>query len=213
MSYLIFDQDNHYNNFVGDLSPIRGVIDTQDIIPVFFYVQMVKIYCSDCNKLLGHRVRKTNRCLDCHLKYLHKNRKKDYWKSGKEHHRCGVKHTKESIEKIKENRKGKAMGKDNGWWKGGITTENNKQRTYFRKTMQKQIFERDNYTCQICGQVGGKLQVDHIKNWSDYPNLRFDENNCRTLCMICHYKVTFGKKMPSQLSNWGHNFQYRKVVN
>lgn len=89
-------------------------------------------------------------------------------------------------------------------WKGGITSENRKQRMPFRNTMQKLIFERDKYTCVICNKIGGALSVDHIKSWSKYPELRFDVGNCRTLCMACHYKVSFNKNIPNGLI-WGHN--------
>lgn len=30
------------------------------------------------------------------------------------------------------------------------------------KQISKTIFERDHYKCKYCGQVGGKLEVDHI---------------------------------------------------
>ena len=80
--------------------------------------------------------------------------------------------------------------------------------------MQKLIFERDNYTCQMCGTKNGEgktvsLQVDHIQSWKEYVELRFSMDNCRTLCMDCHYFVTFGKKKSQDLI-WGHNFINRK---
>lgn len=89
-------------------------------------------------------------------------------------------------------------------WQGGITPENKAERTRFRRELQLKIFERDNYTCRVCQQYGGSLQVDHIKKWSDYPELRFNVDNCRTLCMACHYYVTFKRKLPKGVI-WGHN--------
>ena len=59
--------------------------------------------------------------------------------------------------------------------------------------------------CQICFESGGDLQVDHIKSWKEHINLRFDINNCRTLCSRCHYKITFNKDMPKNIQKWGHN--------
>jgi hypothetical protein len=50
------------------------------------------------------------------------------------------------------------------------------------------IFKRDNYTCQICGNRG-KLNAHHIKSWKNFPDLRFDINNGISVCEICHYKV------------------------
>ena len=93
-------------------------------------------------------------------------------------------------------------------WKGGITSENVKLRQVFKEHIQKQVFQRDDFTCQICSVRGGYLQVDHIKSWKDYPELRFDLDNCRTLCMACHYYVTFKRKMPKGIV-WGHNLTQR----
>lgn len=95
-------------------------------------------------------------------------------------------------------------------WKGGLRGVDYLERRRFRATMQKQVFERDNYTCQLCGSKGD-LQVDHIQSWSDYIELRFDINNCRTLCTNCHYKITFGRKMPQTITGWGHNLLRRGV--
>lgn len=100
------------------------------------------------------------------------------------------------------------IGKNHWNWKGGITTEDKKLRLKFRKTMQMKIFARDNYTCQVCDIYGSNIQVDHIKSWKDYPELRFDMKNCRTLCMACHYYVTFKRKLPNGVV-WGHNLSRR----
>lgn len=61
------------------------------------------------------------------------------------------------------------------------------------KTWRKTVFERDDYTCKECGKRGGNLNADHIKPFALYPELRFDVDNGRTLCMPCHRKTeTFG---------------------
>lgn len=97
-------------------------------------------------------------------------------------------------------------GENNYKWKGGNPTL---ERTRFKDLIQKQVFARDNYTCQQCGVKGGKLQVDHIQSWAEYVELRFNMNNCRTLCMACHYQITFGKPMPKNIKSWGHNLVRR----
>ena len=95
-------------------------------------------------------------------------------------------------------------GENHPRWKGGKRGEDYLARRRFRVTIQKTIFERDNYTCQMCGSKKD-LQVDHIQSWAKYIELRFDINNCRTLCSSCHYKITFGRPMPSETKAWGHN--------
>ncbi|HKM00695.1 MAG TPA: Lin1244/Lin1753 domain-containing protein [Sedimentibacter sp.] len=48
----------------------------------------------------------------------------------------------------------------------------------------KEVFKRDNYTCQYCGQIGGKLEADHIipfsKGGSD------ETSNLITSCRKCN---------------------------
>ena len=95
-------------------------------------------------------------------------------------------------------------GSSSPHWKGGITPKTLLERSLFKSNLHGDILKRDNFTCQLCGSRGKSLQVDHIKGWSNYPELRFDPNNCRTLCINCHYFVTFGRKMSPKSNNWGH---------
>ena len=72
-------------------------------------------------------------------------------------------------------------------WKGGITPIIMKIRTSKEYNIWRvSVFQRDNYTCQMCNKIGGKLCVHHIKSFSKYPELRFDINNGQTLCLDCH---------------------------
>ena len=122
----------------------------------------------------------------------------------------GKTHTKKARRKISCAMKRKT-GKDSHNWRGGITAKDKLERHKFQRIIQKQVFERDNYTCQMCDTRGGYLQVDHIQSWADYVELRFSMDNCRTLCMDCHYFITFGKKRPDNVI-WGHNLSKTERV-
>lgn len=60
--------------------------------------------------------------------------------------------------------------------------------SYYRN-WQKKVFERDNYTCRICGKVGGDLNAHHIKPWKKYPEKRYEVENGLTLCVECHRNI------------------------
>jgi 5-methylcytosine-specific restriction endonuclease McrA len=51
------------------------------------------------------------------------------------------------------------------------------------------VFARDGYTCQACGQKGGRLQAHHIQPFKARPDLRHDLANGQTLCVPCHRKT------------------------
>ena len=97
-----------------------------------------------------------------------------------------------SIER-KEKAKGKWTGKNNPLWKGGVTKGGKRRDTDELRKWRKAVYERDKYTCQECGAKGVKIQADHIKPFALYPEIRFDINNGRTLCVPCHQKTpTYG---------------------
>jgi len=75
-------------------------------------------------------------------------------------------------------------------WKGGVTKEHEFiRRTVEYKIWRDNVFERDNYTCQQCGDRGVKLNAHHIKDFANHPELRFDINNGITLCEDDHKKT------------------------
>lgn len=74
-------------------------------------------------------------------------------------------------------------------WRGGVTPINHLIRGSIEyKAWRKSVFERDDYTCQgnECGKRGSYLHADHIKPFAFFPELRFDIDNGRTLCITCH---------------------------
>lgn len=81
--------------------------------------------------------------------------------------------------------------KNQHWnWKGGITPTNISFRTSRDYLVWRAaVMLRDNYTCQDCGERGGKLNVHHIKPFSLYPELRLSIDNGQVLCYQCHKKT------------------------
>ncbi len=78
-------------------------------------------------------------------------------------------------------------------WQGGISRAYKTGYNSIQyKEWRKNIFERDDYTCQDCGIHAseiGYLTAHHIKSWSEYPELRFEISNGITLCEKCHSKI------------------------
>lgn len=89
---------------------------------------------------------------------------------------------------------------DKHWnWQGGRSSETVRARASAEyKSWRKSVFERDDYTCQICGVHGGCLHADHIVPFSVDIDKRFDLENGRTLCVTCHKETdTYGAKVLS----------------
>ena len=94
-------------------------------------------------------------------------------------------------------------GEKNNLWQGGITPINRRIRTSSEyKNWRRIIFERDDYTCQICGKRGVNLRANHIKKFSDYPELRFEFNNGITICSDCDLRWVLWHE-----PEWGHWFR------
>lgn len=54
------------------------------------------------------------------------------------------------------------------------------------KVWRTSVYERDNYTCQMCNARGCRLNAHHIKSYARFPSLRYDVSNGVTLCESCH---------------------------
>lgn len=91
-------------------------------------------------------------------------------------------------------------GADSNFWRGGKTDEAKRLKSSAEyRQWREEVFRRDWYTCQICGEYGGKLHADHIKRFSAFPELRFDVDNGRTLCESCHKETpTYGRRKACQ---------------
>ena len=97
-------------------------------------------------------------------------------------------------------------GKNSPCWKGGVSSINDLIRECKKYSIwRNKVFKRDEYTCQKCGKVGGKIEAHHIKKLSNilaYIKKKFplmdlqkaaisykplwDITNGITLCDKCH---------------------------
>lgn len=68
-------------------------------------------------------------------------------------------------------------------------THRDKRGSAFDREWRIAVFERDNYTCQACGDRGGELNAHHLKPYKKHPELKHDINNGQTLCVECHKKT------------------------
>jgi len=116
-------------------------------------------------------------------------------------------------------------GENSNFWKGGITPLKRAIRTMGEyNRWRENIFKRDDYTCQECGDRGVYLHVDHypipfaelikvnnITNLEEACNCRalWNQDNGRTVCKKCHYRITFGKDMVRDVP-FGVNKKFKK---
>lgn len=146
---------------------------------------------------------------------LTKSLKRSY-KNGRKAYFLGKKRPDFS-EKFKEMwRKGlikrkKLYGNNNPAWRGGLTKLEKRIRECEKyEKWRKQIFERDDYTCQNCRKKGGRLHAHHIKAFvkllkeNNISTLKealnceelWDIDNGKTLCKRCHILTeSYAKKL------------------
>lgn len=72
------------------------------------------------------------------------------------------------------------------WWElvTKIEMEPDRPLSHIWKSIRHRIFQRDDYTCQYCGERGKKLECDHI-----IPVARggqHDDDNLVTACFACN---------------------------
>lgn len=109
--------------------------------------------------------------------------------TGEKHPMFGKTHTPEVRARLAEHSRSH-KGEKASHWMGGITPVN----TAIRNSPEyaewrSQVFVRDDYTCQECGQRGVELNAHHIKRFADFSELRLKVSNGITLCVSCHNKT------------------------
>jgi len=81
------------------------------------------------------------------------------------------------------------VGVKAGNYKDGKSLEREKARLgYQLAKWRKEVYKRDNYTCQNCGSKR-HLNAHHILSWADNKEKRFIISNGVTLCEECHGKI------------------------
>lgn len=110
----------------------------------------------------------------------------------------------EHREKIRLKFIGLRTGSKHPMWKGGVSNVRNRLRQSFEyKNWRKMVYDRDNYTCQMCLSSNKYLNCHHIVTFSyiadtqslisydDYLKCEFlwDIDNGITLCKDCHKSI------------------------
>lgn len=92
-------------------------------------------------------------------------------------------------------------GPDSPVWKGGRLARPSYRRQLelnrdwlARNEWRKAVLERDNYTCQLCGNKE-RLETHHIVPILIVPERIFDLSNGQTLCYECHKKFPRGNRV------------------
>lgn len=78
------------------------------------------------------------------------------------------------------NRKTRHVG-----WKGGQKSERWSRESYH---WRRAVLHRDRNRCRLCGDTS-RLEVNHIKVFSKFPELRWVVANGITLCHACHVSI------------------------
>ena len=92
----------------------------------------------------------------------------------------------------------KISGENNYNWNPNKSKE---ERIQERKTAEysrwrRGVFESDDYTCQDCGERGGKLNAHHIVPFSVDESLSLEPSNGVTLCEECHKQIHSAEGIP-----------------
>ena len=162
-----------------------------------------KTYCLNCHKgryqewhqcecgkwFHPDRLSKKYCSQECHYKYMPKGGKKGKHYPNAQRARiavcpvCGKEFR--AIHEYKD-RKSVYCSKE-CWTKRGKRVKRIVRTPEFRK-WKREVFKRDNFTCQMCG-AKTTLEAHHIKEKVNFPELEYDVDNGVCLCHDCHRKT------------------------
>lgn len=99
----------------------------------------------------------------------------------------GVERRQQPTRRTREKLRQANLGDKRYNWKGGITPERiSKRGSLYMRLAREACFERDNYTCRVCGTRGGRLNAHHIWPFHRFPERMYEVGNLITLCRDCH---------------------------
>ena len=104
-------------------------------------------------------------------------------------------------------------------WKGGTQEPENVafRKTYDLKKWHKDVFHRDNYTCQCCHTRGGRLNAHHLDGYNWCVEKRTNVDNGVCLCEDCHmlfHKIYgYGNNTKEQFEEFIKNANIDKHIN
>lgn len=104
---------------------------------------------------------------------------------GKPSYNKGNHYSKAQRERISKSHLGVLLGKKHWNWKGGTSFE--PYPSTFNGALKREIQERDNYTCQLCGER------DNIVHHIDYDKQNNNPSNLCVLCARCHSKTNYNR--------------------
>lgn len=82
----------------------------------------------------------------------------------------------------------KRRGPNHPSWRSDLTEDERGRKRYGQdnKAWRRAVYERDEYTCQLCKKFGGKLEAHHLDAYARFREKRFLVANGVTLCVKCH---------------------------
>jgi hypothetical protein len=181
---------------------------------------LYKLYCIE-----GYSGNDLEKVFNADCTTIRKRLKKYGWiRTGKESHNqsryvekirianLGRKASDETRNKLSIVHKGLQSREKHPLWKGGVTSINKVIR-YSDGYIEWRnfIFKRDDYVCQICGKRGVNLRANHIKKFSDFPELRFEKNNGIVICTDCDYKLVMSHEKDWE-SYFNFNLESRGII-